>query len=282
MRKIIIPTDFSENAYNALQYAAELFKYERTEFYVLHAYSDEVYDFDGAITSEFLEEYKETVRDKCDRELKNTLDKIQQQYSNPKHSYHSISAFGLLIDEVNDLAEKENADLIITSTRGITNDKKLTFGSNTLQIIKYVQCPVLSIPENFRFTDPQRILFPTNYLLPYQRRELKLVGGIARSFCSEIHMLYVSKLSEITLRQKDNKEAIFEHLYDVKVHEHQEEDLEKTEAIQKLIDELNIDLLILVNSRHSYLENILYSSTIDKIGLHPKIPFLVLQNFYRL
>ena len=282
MRKIIIPTDFSENAYNALQYAAELFKYERTEFYVLHAYSDEVYDFDGAITSEFLEEYKETVRDKCDRELQNTLDRIQQQYSNPKHSYHSISAFGLLIDEVNDLAEKENADLIITSTRGITNDKKLTFGSNTLQIIKYVQCPVLSIPENFRFTDPQRILFPTNYLLPYQRRELKLVGGIARSFCSEIHMLYVSKLSEITLRQKDNKEAIFEHLYDVKVNEHQEEEMEKTDAIQKLIDELNIDLLILVNSRHSYLENILYSSTIDKIGLHPKIPFLVLQNFYRL
>ena len=282
MRKIIIPTDFSENAYNALRYAAELFKYEKSEFYVLHAYADEVYDFDGVITSEFLEEYKKTVKEKCDRELEKTLDRIKHQYSNPKHSYHSISAFGLLIDEVNDLAEKENADLIITSTRGITNDKKLTFGSNTLQIIKYVQCPVLSIPENFRFTDPQRILFPTNYLLPYQRRELKLVGGIARSFCSEIHMLYVSKLSEITLRQKDNKEAIFEHLYDVKVHEHQEEDLEKTEAIQKLIDELNIDLLILVNSRHSYLENILYSSTIDKIGLHPKIPFLVLQNFYRL
>jgi nucleotide-binding universal stress UspA family protein len=193
MRKIIVPTDFSENAFNALKYAAELFKYERSEFYILHAYADEVYDFEGTITPEFLEEYKTTVKDKSNRELESISTRIQEMYSNPKHSYHSVSAFGLLIDEVNDLAEKENVDLIITSTRGITNDKKLTFGSNTLQIIKYVQCPVLSIPEDYTFSDPKRILFPTNYMLPYQRRELKLAGGIARSFCSEIHMLYVSK-----------------------------------------------------------------------------------------
>jgi len=182
---------------------------------------------------------------------------------------------------VNDLAEKENADLIVTSTRGITNDRKLTFGSNTLQIIKYVQCPVLSIPGEYHFSDPKKILFPTNYLLPYQRRELKLVSGIARSFCSEMHMLYVSRFSQETLRQKDNKNVIFEQFYDIKVEQHQEELLEKTEAIQRMIEELKVDLLILVNSRHSYLENILYSSTIDKIGLHPKVPFLVLQNFHR-
>jgi nucleotide-binding universal stress UspA family protein len=80
---------------------------------------------------------------------------------------------------------------------------------------------------------------------------------------------------------KDNKDLIIEHFYDVQVEQHHEDSLEKTEAIKAMIDKLEIDLLILVNSRHSYLENVLYSSTIDKIGLHPKVPFLVLQNFYR-
>lgn len=281
MRKIIVPTDFSANAFNALKYASELFKYERSEFYILHAYADEVFNTEDAITPEFLEEYKKTVKKKADLELDKTKSGILDLFPNPKHVYHTQSAFGLLIDEVNDLAEKENADLIITSTRGFTNDRKLTFGSNTLQIIKYVQCPVLSIPENFEFSDPKRILFPTNYLLPYQRRELKLVGGIARAFCAEVHMLYVSKFAQETYRQKNNKDAIVEQLYNLKIEYHHEELLDKTEAIQKIITELNIDLLILVNSRHSYLENILYTSTIDKIGLNPKIPFLVLQNFYR-
>ncbi|WP_029038727.1 universal stress protein [Salinimicrobium xinjiangense] len=281
MRKIIIPTDFSENAFNALKYASELFKYEKSELYILHAYADEVFNTEATITREFLEEYKESVKKKADRELEKLKSRILDLFPNPKHKYYTISAFGLLIDEVNDLAEKENADLIVTSTRGLTNDRKLTFGSNTLQIIKYVQCPVLSIPENYDFSDPHRILFPTNYLLPYQRRELKLVGGIARSFCAEVHMLYVSKSPKETFRQKDNKDAILDQLYEIKVEFHHEELLEKTEAMEKMISELDIDLLILVNSRHSYLENLLYKSTIDKIGLHPPIPFLVLQNFHR-
>ena len=184
MRKIIVPVDFSENAFNALKYACELFKYEKSEFYILHAYADEVFNSETTITPEFLEEYKETVKKNSERELDKVKSRILELFPNPKHSFFVRSAFGLLIDEVNDLAERENADLIVTSTRGLTNDRKMTFGSNTLQIIKYVQCPVLSIPENYEFSDPRHILFPTNYLLPYQRRELKLVGGIARSFCA--------------------------------------------------------------------------------------------------
>lgn len=281
MRKIIIPTDFSENAFRALKYAAELFKHEQSEFFLLHAFADEVFSAGEDITREFLEVQKRKVRERSDKELEKLRNKIREISPNPKHVFHSVSAFGLLIDEVNDLAEKENADLIVTSTRGVTNDRKLTFGSNTLQIIKYVQCPVLSIPEDYEFQDLRRILFPSNFMLPYQLRELKLVGNLARSFNAEVHMLYVSKVPQETIRQKDNKQAIIDQLNDVKVEHRYEKMDDKIEAIQRLILEMEIDLLILVNSRHSYLENLLYTSTIDKIGFGPKIPFLVLQNFYR-
>ena len=137
------------------------------------------------------------------------------------------------------------------------------------------------VPESFEFSELKKILFPTNYIMPYQKRELKLVGELARSFATQVHMLYVSKFPIDSFRQKDNQQAIQEQFYDVKMEYHQVADKEKTEAILDTIEELNIDLLILVNSRHSYLENVLYKSTLDKIGLHPKIPFLVLQNFHR-
>lgn len=282
MRKIVIPSDFSENAFNALKFAVELFRHDRCEFYILHAYADEIYSNEGVLTQEFLDEFKETTKKSSDEELQKICERIKENFHNPRHRFHTVSAFGLLIDEVNDLAERENADLIVTSTRGKSNDRKLTFGSNTLQIIKYVQCPVLSIPESYEFSDLKKILFPTNYLLPYQKRELKLVGELARSFGTEVHMLYVSKFPIDSFRQKDNQQTIQEQFYDVKMEYHQIADKEKTEAILDTIEQLKIDLLILVNSRHSYLENILYQSTLDKIGLHPKIPFLVLQNFHRI
>lgn len=281
MRKIIIPTDFSENAFNALKFAAELFKYERGDFFILHAYADEVYNTEGLLTQEFLDEFKETTRKNSEEELAKIKARITELFPNPRHKFHTIASFGMLIDEVNDLVDRENADIIVTSTRGKTNDRKMTFGSNTLQIIKYVQCPVLSIPANFEYQDPKKILFPTNYMLPYQKRELKLAGDLARAFCSEVHMLYISNFPLDSFRQKDNQLAIKEQFYDVKQDFHQVEEQEKTDAILRAIQDLKIDLLILVNSRHSYLENVLYQSTLDKIGLHPKIPFLVLQNFHR-
>ncbi|MGB7843920.1 MAG: universal stress protein [Salinimicrobium sp.] len=281
MRKIIIPTDFSENAFNALKFAAELFKYEKSEFYLLHAYADAVYNTEGMLTQDFLNEFKEVSRKKTIGELERVKNEILELFPNPRHNFQTVAAFGLLIDEVNDLVERENADIIVTATRGNTNDRKMTFGSNTLQIIKYVQCPVLSIPENYKFSDMKEILFPSNFMLPYQRRELKLVGDMARAFCSQVDLLYVSKFPLDSFRQKDNKAAIEEQLYDVKTEFHHEKQVDKTKIILEYIDREEIDLLVLVNSRHSYLENILYRSTLDEIGLHPKIPFLVLQNFHR-
>lgn len=281
MRKVVIPTDFSENAFNALKFAAELFKYEKSRFYLLHAYADEVYNTQSVLTQEFLEEYKTITRKKVVEELENTKRQILELFPNPRHDFETVASFGLLVDEVNDLVERENADIIVTATRGKTNDRKMTFGSNTLQIVKYVQCPVLSIPGSYTYSDPKKILFPSNFMLPYQRRELKLVGDMARAFCSEIDLLYVSKFPLDSFRQKDNKAAIEEQLYGLKIKFHQEEIMEKTKAIAKFIEQEQIDLLILVNSRHSYLENVLYHSTLDEIGLHPKIPFLVLQNFHR-
>ena len=281
MRKIILPTDFSENAFNALKYAAELFKYERSDFYLLHAYADEIYNTEGLLTQEFMDEFKETTRKNSEQELEKIRSRITELFPNPRHKFYVIASFGMLIDEVNDLVDRENADIIVTSTRGKTDDRKMTFGSNTLQIIKYVQCPVLSIPEKYEYNDPKKILFPSNYMLPYQKRELKLAGDLARVFGSEIHMLYISHFPLESFRQKDNQLAIKEQFYDVKQEFHQVDEQEKTQAILTAIKDLEIDLLILVNSRHSYLENVLYQSTLDKIGLHPKIPFLVLQNFHR-
>ncbi|HER41275.1 MAG TPA: universal stress protein, partial [Salinimicrobium catena] len=239
------------------------------------------YNTEGLLTQDFLDEFKETTRKNSEEELEKIKARITELFPNPRHKFQTIASFGMLIDEVNDLVDRENADIIVTSTRGKTNDRKMTFGSNTLQIIKYVQCPVLSIPENFEYRDPKKILFPTNYMLPYQKRELKLAGDLARAFCSEVHMLYISNFPLDSFRQKDNQLAIKEQFYDVKQDFHQVEEQEKTGAILKAIEDLKIDLLILVNSRHSYLENVLYQSTLDKIGLHPKIPFLVLQNFHR-
>ena len=281
MKKIVIPTDFSENALNALKYAVELFEFEESEFFLLHAYADEVYNHSALLTENFLEELKISMLKKSNEELDSIMGRIKELLPNPKHSFKPISAFGILVDEVNDLVNKENADLTVMGTVGLTDDRNITLGSNTVQVIKYIQSPILCVPANYKYKSPKNFLFPTNYMIPYQIRELQIVAEIARSNKTNVHMLYISKFPLESFRQKANQLLLKEQFYETPFQFHMIDEDEKTKAIMNSIDELSIDMLIMVNSRYTYLENIIYQSTVDKIGLHPRVPFLVLQNFQR-
>ncbi|MEJ2113117.1 MAG: universal stress protein, partial [Flavobacteriaceae bacterium] len=192
-----------------------------------------------------------------------------------------ISENSMLIDEADKIVNEENIDIIIMGTRGKTNDRKLVFGSHTLQVLKYVQCPVLAIPENYKYTQPKHILFPTNYLIPYKRRELKLLCEMAYPYRTIIEMLYISKSKKLSLRQEDNQRFIKEELCKNKINFNTISNKNISNAIFTYIKENNIDLLVMVNTRHSFLENILYQSIIDKMGLYIEIPFLALQNVIR-
>ncbi len=281
MRKILIPTDFSENALNAIKNAVVLFKYERCDIFLMHAYIDELYEAKKENPNSDFEILEQDLRSEVNQKMASLLEKINVFSPNPKHSFYSLLQKGTLIDEANEIVDRENIDLLIMGTLGKTNSTNKTFGSNTIQVLKYVKCPVMAIPKGYSSYAPKKFLFPTDYQLPYKRRELKLISTLAKSYVAKIDFLYVSKFNKLSHRQEDNKsflESCFRsNLYDF--HSKQGDIL--THEINTFIQEHEIDVLIMVNSRHSFLENILYQSTIDTIGLHIKIPFLVLQNLSR-
>lgn len=278
MHKILIPTDFSRNAMNAIRYALELFKYEKSEFYIIHAFADEVYDNKTILTRALFEEFKDEIKKKSDKQLEEILVIMKDLSPNPRHNYQVISKFGNLIDEVNDFVDKENIDIIVMGTRGRTDSRSIDFGSNTIQVMKYVKCPVLAVPKAYEQLQLGRILFPTNYQLPYKQRELKLISTLAKSFTAKISFLYISKFKELSFRQQDNVAYLKNILKDNSLEflNAYGEDLIK--VINEEIAKEKIDMLVMVNSRKSYLESLLYPSTVQKIGLQIQIPFLVLQN----
>jgi len=281
MRQILIPTDFSENAMNAIKYALELFKYERSEFYFMHAYEDEVYNDKALSTRDTFEAVLRVVSKKSQKNLEDILKIVKEISPNPRHNYNIISAYNSLVDEADIIVDGKNIDIIVMGTRGETNDKKLTFGSHTLQVLKYVQCPVLSIPENFKYAQPKHILFPTNYLIPYKRRDLKLLCEMAIPFRAKIDMLYVTNCDKLSMRQEDNMQFIKDALCNNDASFNIVNNKNFIEAINNYIKDNNIDMLVMVNTRHSYLENILFQSAIDILSLNIQIPLLALQNTRR-
>ncbi|SHJ86816.1 Nucleotide-binding universal stress protein, UspA family [Maribacter aquivivus] len=281
MTTVLIPTDFSVNAMHAIKYALELYKCERTNFYFLHAYADEVYGPFKNNGGNSIEEQKNITRTYVHETLKKLVTDLTNTYHNPKHHFEFISSFEALVDAINNAVNEINVDITIMGTQGKTANKKITFGSNTVQVFKYVSCPVLAIPENYEYQQPKRILFPTDYMLPYKRRELKLLNTLAAEFKSKVHCLYISDFEDLSHRQADNKLFLQESLPDAFIFHERSPVKNKGEAIMEFILKNDINLLVMVNARHSFLEDMLYKSTVEDIGLNPKIPFLVMQNLPR-
>lgn len=282
MRKILIPTDFSDIALNAIKYALELFKYDKSKFYIMHAYQDEIYADETVLNRNKLETVTKQVHNASNKKLENILKQIKEISPNPRHEYFSLPSNNVLVDEADRIVDIENIDIIVMGTRGETNDRRVAFGSNTLQVLKYVLCPVLAIPENYKYTQPKHIMFPTNYMIPYKRRELKLLCDMASPFRAVIDMVYISKFDKLSMRQEDNREFVKNELCKNQINFITIKHKDIIETILNYIETEGIDMLVMVNTRHSFLEDILFQNTISKLSLQLEIPFLALQNIKRI
>ncbi|WP_339885545.1 universal stress protein [Polaribacter vadi] len=281
MKKIVLPTDFSETAMNAIRYAVKLFENDLCRFYILHAYQQDVYESDVLITKENLHEVTKTANENSQIHLKKALKQIKKLSSNPKHNYKIMSANNILVDEVDEIVEERDIDLVVMGTHGKTNNSKLTFGSHTLQVLKYIKCPVLVIPKGYKYKVPKEIVFSTDFSMPYQQRELDFLSEIASDYQAQIDVLYVSELKKLSLREEKNKHFIEESFKNNKTSFITVDGKNIIDTIRTFVENHPTDLLVMINRRHSFLENILFQDTINKMGLSIDIPFFVLQNINR-
>lgn len=281
MLSILLPTDFSENSLNAIKYALEFFKYQRTTFYFMHAYQNEFYDHEELSSREVFNDVLDNIRNESHNNLKGLIDTVKKIAPNPRFTYHTISAYNTLVEEANLIADGKNVDLIVMGTKGKSDERHIVFGSHTFQVLKYVKCPVLAIPSNYTNTQPKRILFPTDYMMPYKRRELKLLSILAKSYRSVIDVLHVSTSHRLSIRQEDNKGFIENTLSENEVNFYQEDSRKIAETIKTYIKEKDIDMITMVNTQHSFLEDMLFPSNIDKVSLGLTIPLLAMQNTAR-
>ena len=179
------------------------------------------------------------------------------------------------------LVDERDIDLVAMGTKGKTDSKNLTFGSHTLQVLKYIKCPVLVIPENYKYVTPKEFVFTTDFSMPYQKRELLFLSELASDFQSQIDILYISEMKTMSLREKNNKVILKESFRNNQTTfiNTEGENIDKT--INSFIKKHNTNMLVMINRRHSFLENILFNDTINRIGLTINIPLLVLQNVKR-
>lgn len=276
MKKILIPTDFSENAYGAMSYAVQLFAEEECTFFLLHSYTPAIYQSEYLLHSPGQVGLGDIYRIDSEDGLNHFRDRIISEYKNPKHQVEIRSAFSVLMEAIDDLVEEENIDLIFMGTQGATGAKEILLGSNTVHAIKRAKRPILAIPFHFEYEAPRRILFPTDYEIDYSTDFLADVFRIADLHDASIDVLHIKNNYDFDDTLKRNKKELENLLKDKKHHFHEVPDQGIIEAINDAQMKYDINFLVMVKNKHSFWENLFSKPVINQIGFHTNIPFLVL------
>ncbi|WP_298423367.1 universal stress protein [uncultured Kordia sp.] len=273
MTKILLPTDFSENAWSAIVYALQLYVNETCTFYLLNATK-----LTASRVSNFSNKLLTTMRDNAKKDLLDLKTKLEGETKNSNHEFEVVLNIGELSDAVETAIDKYKIDLVIMGTKGATGAKEIFFGSNTTKIIKKIKsCPLLMIPDAYSFTTPKQIAFPTDFNRNCDAKELHYLKRLADLYGSKIRVVHINENEKLTETQQNNYNTLQQYLTDYECSFHWIPDYtSKAEGITNFIDELEIDILAMIYYSHSFIERITREPVIKKIGFQPTIPFLVI------
>ena len=112
----------------------------------------------------------------------------------------------------------------------------------------------------------------------FKDAQLEVLAEIASAHHARINAMHVSTGYELTKDQIENKADLELMCKAASFLFHQSKPMDVTEAINSFQVKSKINLLAMINNKHSFFENIFFQSKLNQIGFHLNIPFLVMQS----
>jgi universal stress protein A len=148
MKRILFPTDFSEPAKEAQQYAMALAERFGAELHLLHVIPMVIPYPDAASPFVLPQEELQLQIESADKRL---IDELDPAWSMQHPVVHS-AVVGLAVDEILNYVKEREIDLIVVGTHGHTGLTRLLIGSVAEKLVRVANCPVLTVhPTGHQF-----------------------------------------------------------------------------------------------------------------------------------
>jgi len=278
VKSILLPTDFSKNSINAINFAVKLFKNEACEFYVINIQKASSFVSDDLMTMSTSATIYQTLIDAAKKSIMNVINEVKTRFNNKLHNFHSVVDYDNFIDGINQICETKGIDLIVMGTKGATGASKVLFGSNTARVMQRCNTPVLAIPDDSVFTGLEQIAFTSNYSSIYRKEDILPIVDIAKLYNSKLDILHLTNEENLTQNQKNSKaflDSCFENV------SHEFIDLDKNDifkTVQDYIKQNDIKMLAMMSRKYSFLERLFTAHLVETFAFEINIPFLVMEN----
>lgn len=281
MKKIIVPTDFSEQAQHALDLASEIASNTGAKIVLMHVieYSKKQTTFLGSSTLNTMGSLSTGV-EMDDIYFIQLFKKRKNQFieilSDPSYANIDITdkiMLGTPYHAIEEEITESDADFIIMGTTGVNDWEESLIGSTAEKVVRHAGCPVLTLRKRVRLSDIENIVFASNF------KELKpaymaIVKSIQKLFGANLHLVYIN-----TPNHFRNEREIIDHLkkfaeeneidnHNIHVYSHQHEE----EGIVWFAEDHKMDMVMMATYGRSGFSRLFEHSIAEDVVNFSKKP----------
>ena len=263
---IVVPTDFSKAATNALRYAAGLAEKFAAKIKVLHVYHPVI-----------APDYVET--DKLQSEVEHHRgDQIRGyiQRSLPEAFTNEVSGhmqMGFPAEQIVEESSRQGIGMIVIGSTGEHHAIDKIFGSISSFVALNARCPVLLVPRAVSFRPLRNIVFATNSRI-LEERMLHLVEELCAQFNATLQLIHVQEDSEMSA-MPETRSALAQRNAFLNIEEKVLADKSVMLGLNKFINDHPVDLVIMATHRRNFWKKLIHRSLTKQVALTTEVPLLV-------
>lgn len=274
MKTILVPTDFSSSAENALFFASLFAKKQHAKLIMLHAFQIPIPV--AEISFKMLQEEKENKKKEANTKLLLERNKIKDAET-INIEYQAIE--GLAEDVVLDFSNDKTIDYIIMGTNGAGKHTSGMFGSTASHIIEKANCPIIAIPENASFSNEiKKITFATDFH-SNDIEAIDKISDIASTFHAHIKILHISDTETSSEEEKVMMYNFTKKLNAKTSYQNMSFQILKGTDVETQLEEYikshNADMIVMSTHFRSFMDRLFKKSITKEIVLKTTIPLVV-------
>ena len=267
-KTILIPTNFSKPAWNALVYALELFQQSKVQFYILNTYKKDLLNLNS-----------EEAKEKSEIGLQKILNGIQFRDRNSSHSFQTISSSKKLEQAIEEIIRDKNINLIVLGSKGKYAGINSAYDSTVSSISQNIDnCPILVIPENISFEaiNFNEIVFPTSLLNNFLKNELQILIELAKKLKAPIRIVNVEESKDEGEIDPEIKNQLIDIFKELKISFHTLTQTTVSTGVHIFIQSRNSSMLALYKRRQGFFSRLFIQNFKKDIDFDPVIPVLLI------
>ncbi len=276
MNKILLPTDFSETARNALEYALNFFKGESCTFYFLSIYTTGKYTTGDLWQASGEESVYDSLLLNNKIKLDVLIDQLEQEYQDKKYKFKGIADYDEFTDAINQVVELNKIDFIVMGTEGTKGVKEVVFGTHTQKVIRKVDCPILVVPKGIVFKGFKKLLLTLDYDYKFNPSVIKPLIRLMAKHKVSLDILRMKKENANSDDLEEEEKKIARSFKGTNPKIHMISKVHTVDAINSLIKTMGIDMHIISAKKELFLDRVLFGSSVSNIINRSQIPLLVL------